>query len=190
MLLCRYADDFVCAFEDPQDAERFYQELGSRLQQFGLEVAADKTKIIPFDKPERRQDSGSFDFLGFEFRWDRHRRGKSWVRRRTSRKKLRKSLETFKEWIRKNRSVNLGDLMKILKAKLQGYYNYYGLKGNIQSLGHFYWRVKQRLYKWLNRRSQRKSFTIESFNQLLKHYRVVTPHITEKPDIRVIPLGC
>jgi retron-type reverse transcriptase len=35
--LIRYADDFVCAFQYQDDAERFYQELGQRLGKFGLE---------------------------------------------------------------------------------------------------------------------------------------------------------
>ena len=46
--LCRYADDFVCAFENGKDAERFYKALSQRLEQFGLQVAEDKTHIIEF----------------------------------------------------------------------------------------------------------------------------------------------
>src|SRR5664279_1278866 len=46
--LCRYADDFVCAFQHDKDAQRFYKALIQRLARFGLEVAEDKTQVIEF----------------------------------------------------------------------------------------------------------------------------------------------
>ena len=42
--LCRYADDFVCAFQYKRDALRFYRTLGKRLEKYGLKMAADKTR--------------------------------------------------------------------------------------------------------------------------------------------------
>jgi len=54
-LLCRFADDFVCAFEYEEDAQRFYQVLGKRLGRFGLEVAEEKTKIINFDRDNEQE---------------------------------------------------------------------------------------------------------------------------------------
>ena len=76
------------ALQEQADAERFYLELGQRLGKFGLELAAGKTRVIPFT---RQQVPGhtSFDFLGFEFHWGRDRAGKPHLKRRTSRKKLR-----------------------------------------------------------------------------------------------------
>ena len=64
--LIRYADDFVCAFEREGDAERFYQVLGKRLEKFGLELSAEKTRVIAFDRGQSEQEG--FEFLGFEFR--------------------------------------------------------------------------------------------------------------------------
>lgn len=49
-LIVRYADDFVCAFQYQQDAKLFYQQLGDRLGKFGLEVAQEKTRMIPFSR--------------------------------------------------------------------------------------------------------------------------------------------
>jgi len=66
--LCRYADDFVCAFECEYDAERFYRALGARLESFGLEVAEEKTNLLRFS-PQDWRKSGTFEFLGFELRW-------------------------------------------------------------------------------------------------------------------------
>ena len=99
--LCRYADDFVCAFELEADAERFYSVLGNRLAKFGLEVAAEKTNLIRFS-PVNWKASGAFAFLGFEFRWGLGRRRKPVIKRRTDRKKYRAALANLQGWCRKN----------------------------------------------------------------------------------------
>ncbi|MEW6736766.1 MAG: reverse transcriptase domain-containing protein, partial [Acidobacteriota bacterium] len=85
--MIRFADDWVCAFEYKEDAERFYRVLGKRLRKFGLEVAEEKTKIINFDR-FNKQERRSFEFLGFEFKWGVSRKGKTILKRRTARKKL------------------------------------------------------------------------------------------------------
>ena len=102
--LIRYADDFVCAFEDQADAERFYTVLGQRLGKFGLELSGAKTRIIPFSR-HRQAGKTSFEFLGFEFRWGKDREGKDHLKRRTARKKLRSSLKRFTAWCKENRHL-------------------------------------------------------------------------------------
>lgn len=177
---CRFADDFVCAFEYKEDAERFYNVLGKRLKKFGLEVAEDKTKIINFDR-FKEQERDSFEFLGFEFRWGVSRKGNTILKKRTARKKLRNSIARMTEWIKENRSGKLSMLFKQLNAKLRGHYNYYGVIGNYLSLRKFYNRTTILLKKWLNRRSQRSSYNWKGFSEMLKHYRIEKPRITEKP---------
>ncbi len=147
--LIRFADDFVCAFEKLEDAQRFYAVLGKRLEKFGLELSADKTRIIPFSAAILPGKT-SFDFLGFEFRWGKDRKGKPHVGRRTARKNLRNSLKRFKEWCKGSRSMRLPELFKLVNAKLRGHYNYYGVIGNYPSLVQFYRGVKWLLKKYLN----------------------------------------
>ena len=181
--LIRYADDFVCAFEREGDAERFYQVLGKRLEKFGLELSAEKTRVIAFDRGQSEQEG--FEFLGFEFRWGQDRQGKAHVKRRTSRKKLRSSLDRFTEWCRQKRHCPVKDWFKELKPKLQGYYNYYGGSGNHASLQQFFGEAMQILRKWLNRRSQRKSYSWEGFRQLIEHFQVPRPRIRPRPRGRM-----
>lgn len=176
--LCRYCDDFVCAFRYKEDADKFYRVLPKRLGKFGLELAAEKTQIIGFNRWLREQSS-SFEFLGFEYRWGTSRRGKTIITRRTARKRLRKSLVNFKEWCKENRNKRLRRLFPELNSKLRGYYNYYGLIGNVERLKSFYKQAISILYKWLNRRSQRKSFNWDEFKEVLKRYGVPTPRIVE-----------
>ena len=180
--LIRYADDFVCAFEREGDAERFYQVLGKRLEKFGLELSAEKTRVIAFDRQSKRE---GFEFLGFEFRWGKDRQGKAHLKRRTSRKKLRSSLDRFTEWCRQKRHCPVKDWFKELKPKLQGYYNYYGVSGNYASLQQFFGEAMQILRKWLNRRSQRKSYSWEGFRALIEHFQVPRPSIRPRPRIRL-----
>jgi RNA-directed DNA polymerase len=176
---CRYADDFICAFEKKEDAERFYHLLADRLNKFGLELALDKTNIISFSRYNCK-NGNSFEFLGFEFKWEISRKGKPKVAKRTSRKKLRKSIKNFTIWCKEYRNKRLGKIFKKLNSKLRGYYNYYGLIDNYKSLEEFFEIAKKILYKWLNRRSQRKSFNWEEFKDVLKKYRIERPRITEK----------
>ena len=177
--LIRYADDFVCAFEKEEDARRFYEALGERMKKFNLELSAEKTHIIPFSP--NGTDSTSFDFLGFEFRWGKDRKGKPHVDKRTARKSLRNSLTRFKQWLKENRHRQMPDLFRLLNAKLTGYFNHYGVHGNIRSLEFFYYQVIRQTWKYLNRRSQRKSYNWEGFRQLLTLFDVVKPHINKRP---------
>ena len=179
-ILIRYADDFVCAFEKLGDAERFYEVLGKRLGKYGLELSAEKTRIIPFSRAIQPGKT-SFDFLGFEFRWGKDRKGRPRVMRRTARKRLRKSLERFKEWCKNSRNLRLPELFKLLNSKLRGYYQYYGIRGNYRSLQQFYYRVTLLLMKYLNRRSQRSSYNWAEFNQVLEQFGIEKPHIVKRP---------
>lgn len=178
--LIRYADDFVCAFEKEEDAQRFYEVLSKRLGKFNLQLSADKTQIIPFS-PNRALGSSSFNFLGFEFRWGKDQAGKPHVNKRTARKSLRNSLKRFKLWCQENRHRQLPDLFKALNAKLRGYFNYFGVHGNLPSLAVFHYRAIQFVWKFLNRRSQRKSYNWEGFRQLLSEFGVVRPYLVNRP---------
>jgi RNA-directed DNA polymerase len=177
--LHRYADDFICGFEQEEDAQRFYSELGERLRKFGLELAAEKTRVIPFSRYRRGETS--FDFLGFEFRWGTDRKGRARLKRRTSRKKFHNSVKRAAEWCKKNRHLRLGEQFKLLGAKLRGYYNYYGVNGNYESLKEFYHLVQGLHRKWLNRRSQRPSYTWEAYYALREHFALDQPHIVGRP---------
>lgn len=177
-IMCRYADDWVCAFRYQQDAERFFAVLPTRLQKFNLTIEPSKTQILRFSRfhpgMERR-----FSFLGFEFFWFLDRKGTPRVMRRTARKKLRAALKRITEWIRLNRHKPMRWFFKTLNMKLQGHYNYYGVRGNSRSLWVFYEEVKKACFKWLNRRSQRKSYTWEAFKRLLSYITIARPSITE-----------
>ena len=173
--LCRYADDFVCAFTNS-----FYNELGKRLAMFKLQNASDKTHIIQFSR-FLQSDKTHFDFLGFEFRWGRSRFNKIVLKRRISKKKYRGAIVNFANWCDQNCHKRVSILFIDINRKLRGYYNYYGLAGNSKALGSFFYWARITLLKWLNRRSQRKSYTWQAFNDLMKHFNLAKPRIIKRP---------
>jgi len=185
--LCRYADDFVCAFQNEDDAKRFYKALGLRLDKYGLTLAEDKTRKIRFSRLKLNEKTW-FEFLSIEFRWGTNRAGKPQIQRRTSRKRLRNSLKNFTQWCRENRNLRMRELIQKLNAKLRGYYNYYGIRGNYAGIKLFYEHAIKILFKWLNRRSQRKSYTWTKFIEVLKYFRIERPRITERKSQNQLPL--
>ena len=183
--LIRYADDFVSAFQYEDDAKRFYTALGKRMAKFGLGLSVEKTRVIPFHRdPPTGQTR--FEFLSLEFYWGTDRGGRAHLKRRTSRKKLRASLKHFTTWCRENRNLRLQEMFRQLNAKLRGYYNYYGVIGNYASLNQFFKQAMRILYKWLNRRSQRRSYNWQTFAELLEHFAVEQPRIVGRPKTRAV----
>ena len=168
--MVRYADDFVCCFQYEHEARMFYQELIERLARFNLEIAEDKTKIINFGRYAAqfcqlggRKKPDTFDFLGFTHYCSNSQKGRFRVKRKTSRKKYKASLLRVDDWIKANRHLPVKELMGKLRRKLEGYYNYYAITDNGIMVDWFHNKVKGFVFKWLNRRSQRRSFNWEKF---------------------------
>jgi RNA-directed DNA polymerase len=178
VMMIRYADDFVCCFQYYEDAQMFHKELGKRLGKFKLELSKEKTQMINFTRFERR-NSKTFVFLGFEYRWGESRTNKPLVKMQTSKKKFQAALSSILTWIKKERSkLGTRELFTKLRQKLQGHWNYYGVSGNYEMLNKYHQQVLRIIYKWMNRRSQRKSFNWQVFKELLTYYNVPRPVIT------------
>jgi RNA-directed DNA polymerase len=118
-----------------------------------------------------------FHFLGFTFFWSKdHGATRRTLRVKTAKTTLVKKIQEFDSWIKENRGrKKLDELWRLSAAKLRGHYNYYGLGMNRPRLNHFYYAVTRSLFKWLNRRSQRRSFTWEKFGKRLGYFPLPTP---------------
>lgn len=182
--IVRYADDFICVVQYDRDAQRIEKALKNRFNKFGLEINPDKSKTFSFGRFERKkaktQDrrANTFDFLGFTHFCDKTRRGNFKVGRRTSRKKFVKKCKEMNIWLKSIRNlVKTKEWWKILKSKLQGHFQYYGVSGNIALISKFYFITIRLLHKWLNRRSQKKKMNWEKFKNYLNHYPLPKPKI-------------
>jgi RNA-directed DNA polymerase len=185
-VLCRYADDWVCAFRYREDAERFYRVLPKRLQKFNLELAPEKTRLLRFSRFHPSM-TRRFTFLGFEFFWNEDRKGTPRVMRRTGRKKLQAACRRVKEWIKLHRHLPVRAFFHGLNVRLRGHYNYYGVRGNSEALYRFFDWATQCAFKWLNRRGgKRRSYTWDRFTQMLAHVQIARPRITQTSRRRVM----
>lgn len=179
----RYADDFLIMFQRREDAEKVMGVLKQRLAKFGLEVAEEKTRILPIGKEEGTKET--FDFLGFTFFNTTTRSGGYRLGVRTSSKKLKAKKEAAKKWIRDQSDKRVSETMKTIASIIRGHCNYYGVSGNSAMLSEFNNYMKYLTYKMLNRRGQKRSIGYEKFKRVWKYY-VPNPRI--KVDIwRAIP---
>lgn len=183
--IVNYADDNVMCFQYRNEAEQTYKILQARLKQMGLEFAEEKTRLIEFGRfaveNSNKRGKGkpeTFDFLGFTHYCSKsNKTGKFRVKRKTSRKKYKQKVKEFKMWIKENRNKPLNEIMKTVKKKLIGHYNYYGITDNSRSISNYAYEIRKLLMKWLNRRSQKKSYNSEGFNKMLEAYKLPTPKI-------------
>lgn len=173
-IIIRYADDAIFLFELRYEAESFRNQLKIHLNEFGLKLNESKSGMIHFEK---RQPREVFHFLGFTFFWSKdYKSTRRMLRVKTAKTALVKKIQEFQAWIKDNRGrKKLDELWRLSAAKLRGHYNYYGLCTNRPKLNHFYYAVTGSLFKWLNRRSQRRSFTWEKFGKRLSHFPLPTP---------------
>ncbi len=170
----RFADDFVACFQYKEDAESFLRRLKDRLEGFGLEVAEEKTRCIEFgrfargDAYKRGEKPEEFTFLGFTHYCGKTKGGCFKVKRRTSRKKLGQSLERFTDWAEKARRVlRKGEMLRQARIRVLGHLSYYAITDNLKRCAFYVYRAEHILFKWLNRKGQRRAYTWASFNQAL-----------------------
>ena len=173
--LIRYADDFVCCFEKEEDARMFYAELKDRLEKFDLELAEDKSRIIPFGNNDSKEE---FDFLGFTHVNGVNRKGNYKLIHHTSGKKSKAKKQAVKIWLVENiRKYQIQYLIKKLNIKLQGTFRYYGVSDNMKWMRNFREYVVYELYKQLGRRSQKGKIGWEKYTRMLKYNPITLPKV-------------
>ena len=176
--IVRYADDAVFFFKRKEEAEAFLIDFKNRVNDYKLIVNEEKSRFLSFKKTEHTQ----FNFLGFTFYWGlQHKR--RFLKVKTEKKKLHKSIREFYNWIKDNRNKSkLIELWKMAKSKIRGHYEYFGHRMNRQKLVHFYQEAVKAMFIWPNRRGQKRSYTWEGFIEKMKmnplgrppHYRLET----------------
>jgi exonuclease III len=146
------------------------------MQRYGLTIHPEKSQLIKF-VPDDKKNNPTFDFLGFTHYWAKSQKGYKVIKRRTSMKKMRKVIQNIRECCKENRHLKLKGQYKLLCSKLRGLYQYYGIRGNFLALKKMYLDVKYSWYKWLNRRSQRNSYTWKGYGDLLNYFTFPRPRI-------------
>ena len=187
VVVVRYADDIILGFQHQAEANRFLENFRERLGKFGLELHPDKTRRIEFgrfaEQNRKRRGEGkpeTFDFLGFTHISGKNGKGYFTVRRTTIGKRMRKKLQEIKQQLRQRMHDPVPQTSKWLRAVVQGYFNYYAVPGNLDSLGVFRDRVLRLWGQALRRRSQKSKSTwarrLALAGQWLPQPRVLHPY--------------
>ena len=174
--LTRFADDYVACFEQEADARRFHAEMPQRLAEFDLEIEPSKTALLRFgsqalgrqDRKTQGQGGRTFNFLGFTHYVGRSRRGRFVVGRRTEAKRVGKKLKLLNERLRRLRSQGGAAMVAFIQRHLRGHIQYYGVSGNSRGVAGYVYFATRLLFKWLNRRSQKRSMNWKRFGQAVR----------------------
>jgi RNA-directed DNA polymerase len=182
--LVRYADDFVVICGWKVDAQRVFAVLPKRFGRYGLTLHAGKTRLVPFQRPDRgrpeRDRLGTFDFLGFTHYWGKSRKGHWIVMRRTAKDRFRRTLRRISEWCRAHRHWALKEQHRALSQKLRGHYAYYGITFNMVRIAQVWHRTQEVWCKWLRRRSQKAFLSWDRMRKVLTRYPLPAPRIVHQ----------
>jgi hypothetical protein len=185
--LVRYADDFVIVCRAESDARAIFKALPQRFETYGLTLHPEKTRLVCFDQPRggNKHEAMSFDFLGFTHTWMKSQKG-TWVLFQvTARKRLTKSLDAVRTWLAQHLLELLAVQHRMLSAKLQGHYAYFGLPGNALGFQRFRSEVRREWRKALSRRSWASRVFWTRFHAIEQHFRLPYGHV--RPPARCTP---
>jgi RNA-directed DNA polymerase len=179
--ICLGILEFSCCFPAPP----FFPSFSAQSGQFSESLSSDnptgaicskqsKTQLIEFGRfaemnaARKGGKPATFDFLRFTYYCGQTKNGAFKVKRMTSKKKYRVKLQAVKAWLRTERNrEKTGLLLGHGKRLLEGHLEYYAITDNGIMCNLFRYQVAQLLFKWLNRRSQRRSYMWERFNDAL-----------------------
>lgn len=177
-VMTRYADDAVFCFELEGDAKAFSLALKERMDSYKLTLNEEKSRTVNFHRKQKQ----AFSFLGFTFYWGKDRG--SHVQRlkvKTEQKRLDKKIVEYSAWVKENRSrMTTTEIWEATNAKLRGHYQAFGVFCNRPRLYTYFFKVVGQLFRWLNRRSQKRSYTWEGFKMRMTQYPLLAPPAVSK----------
>ncbi len=179
--LIRYADDFVIGCELESDAHRVMAVLPKRFSHYGLTIHPEKTKLVKFGKPPKKEQSGpkneTFEFLGFTHYWAKSQRGYWVIKRKTARKRQRRSIKALWKWCKENRHLPIKEQYHKLCQKLRGHYQYYGIRSNYRQLEEVHQQAMKGWRYWLTRRDNQRKMIWAKFKEVLTRFILPKPRI-------------
>lgn len=157
----RFADDVVAHCSSLKQAEKTLEAIRRRLQDCGLELHPEKTKIVYCKDADRKgsHEQERFDFLGYTFRprLSMNKYGKTFVnftpaisQRAASR--IKQEIRSWKMHLRSDKSLT--DLARMFNAQVQGWVNYYG-RYYKSAMYPFLRNLERFLIRWVMRKYKR-----------------------------------
>jgi RNA-directed DNA polymerase len=196
VIIVRYADDFVMGFQNRSDAERCLRELRRRLEQFGLQLHPEKTRLIEFGRfaADRRARRGqgkpeTFNFLGFTHYCGTTRDGSFTIERKSIAKRMRAKLQEINLQLRRRMHDTVNELGWWLRSVVRGWFNYHAVPGNFRCLKQFRAQVERHWLRALRRRSQKgRKWTWERMARLIRRWlpkpKILHPYPSQRLIVR------
>ena len=175
MYLIRYADDFVVMFQYEEEARKFYKMLIERMNKFKLELAEDKTRILPFGRFKGTKEE--FNFLGFTFSNGKTLNGKYRPNIKTNKKKLKQKFEVAKKWLHDKMHEPILEVGLSIRKKIIRHYAYYGINGNYSSLFKYYKYLKYTWYHTLRKRGQKNKIKYLDYLRIWNYLGIPMPKV-------------
>jgi RNA-directed DNA polymerase len=129
----RYADDAIVHCRTEVEAQEIRAAIAARLQECGLELHPEKTKVVYCKDDNRRRTypSEKFDFLGYTFRPRRakNRKGEFFISfspavSDKAEKAIREEIRSWRLHLRSDQRIE--DLSRKYNPKVRGWLQYYG----------------------------------------------------------------
>ncbi|MBF0299401.1 MAG: hypothetical protein HQK51_11815 [Oligoflexia bacterium] len=180
--MVRYADDLVILV-NKNDASRVMVALKKRLERFSLILNEDKTKTVSFSRNDMKKgiEQGTFKFLGFLFYIGKSKKSKLIIKIKTYNKTFKNKINEITIWCRENRNkYRLAFLWKTFQSKIRGHINYYGVSHNFRSVKIFVDKATRIFFKWINRRSQKRSYEWDKFDLFMKAFPLPKAEIVHR----------
>ncbi len=139
--------DVAMMFSREEDARRVMAVLPKRFEKYGLTMHPDKSRLVEFRRPDRRPPDegggrpGSFDLLGFTHFWAKSRKGNWVVKQKTAKDRLSRALARINKWYQRCRHYPIQEQCEMLRKKLKGHLDYYGITGNSIASARTGWRL-------------------------------------------------
>ena len=182
--MIRYIDDFVMCFQYREDALRVQDALCKRLGKFGLTLEPTKTKLVEFGRFAQRHAAKhgrkrpeTIYLLGFTLYCTRNLKGNFKIGMRAEKSRLRRSLMSLQDLLRRNRHLSVREQVNTLNAALRGHYAYYGIAGNFRSLQKLHRAAERYWHKMLCSRSWAGRITWDMFHQFKQRQPILRPKL-------------
>jgi group II intron reverse transcriptase/maturase len=141
VVVVRFADDLVVAFESRAEAEAFWKAFQRRLAKFGLELNAEMTRLIEFgrfaaqDRKQRGEENRRPSFLGFTHHCGKRRgNGAFIIWRKTAKKQMVAKLRAIKLQLRSRRNEPVAVVGAWLQKVVVSYSQYHAVPGNLDRM--------------------------------------------------------
>jgi len=143
-----------------------------------------KTKLVEFGRFAQRHAAKhgrkrpeTIYFLGFTLYCTRNLKGNFRIGMRTEKSRLRRSLMSLQDLLRRIRHLSVREQVNALNAALRGHYAYYGIAGNFRSLQKVHRAVERYWHKMLCSRSWAGRITWDMFHQIKQRQPILRPKL-------------